>query len=516
MATPLRLLIIEDSEMDCAWVVRVLERDGFAVSHKRIESGQDLKINLIADKWDVLISDHSMPGFSGTEALRIVQEMKVDIPFIFVSGTIGEEIAVEAMRNGAHDYVMKGKLARLAPAIRRELQEAERRREHRKTEMQLRHLEKFEVIGKLAGGIAHDFNNVLGAIQGWAELGLDDSPRESRHANIFQSIHSQALRAAGLTKQLLAYARRQVLEPKNIDLNEVLAETGAMLRRVIGEDVEIRMIPSTGPLVVRVDPAQIEQVIMNLCLNARDAMPNGGQMVVETTRLELDAEYCAEREYFRPGAYARLSVSDTGAGMESETLKHIFEPFFTTKEVGQGTGLGLATTYAIVKEHLGIIEAFSEVGRGTVFHVYLPASNAAAEPRQMVDETPVRRGKETILVAEDNEGVRELIQDVLTSLGYKVIGAKDGAEAISEFQSKSERISLVVLDMVMPKSSGLEVYEHIRKTNPDLPVILTSGYAGHGSLIPVPPSKSAAILQKPFSPKVLGRKVREMLDIASK
>lgn len=516
MATTLRALMVEDSESDCALLVRELESEGFSVSHKRVDTASALKTSLITESWDIVISDYSMPGFSGSVALGIVQDLKLDIPFIFVSGTIGEEIAVEAMRNGAHDYVMKGKLKRLVPAIRREIQEAELRREHRRTELQLRHLEKFEVIGKLAGGIAHDFNNVLGAIQGWAELGIDESPAQTRPAALFRSIHSQALRAAGLTKQLLAYARRQILEPRNIDLNQVLGETTEMLRRVISESVEITLALSPQPMVVRVDPAQIEQVIMNLCLNARDAMPKGGRLTIETSRAEFDAAYCENHQYAHPGKYIKLSISDTGTGMDAETLKHIFEPFFTTKEVGQGTGLGLATTYAIVKQHQGSIETISEPGRGTAFHVHLPAFEGPAEPRQMLETTPARHGTETILVAEDNEGVRELIQEVLLSLGYKLIVATDGEQAITEFNSHSDSISLVLLDMVMPKACGPEVYEAIRKTNPEVPVILTSGYSEKVNDVPSITTGPAAILQKPYSPKTLGHKVREMLDAAKK
>lgn len=512
MSTPLRALILEDLEMDCALLVRELENEGFSVVHKRVENAPDLRKSLIAEPWDIVISDFSMPGFNGKAALTIVQELKPDLPFIFVSGTIGEDVAVEAMRNGAHDYVMKGKLKRLAPAIRRELQEAELRREHKRIELQMRHLEKFEVIGKLAGGIAHDFNNVLGAIQGWAELGIQESPKDSRTASLFQSIHSQSLRAAGLTRQLLAYARRQILEPRNFDLNQILAETGEMLRRVIGQNVEIKMVLSTKPLVVRADPSQIEQVIMNLCLNARDAMQQGGQLRIETSRVEFDNEYCKQHQYVRPGKYVRLSVSDTGTGMDSETMKHIFEPFFTTKGFGQGTGLGLATTFAIVKQHLGCVETESEPGKGTTFHVYLPVFEGPAQSRPVLTETPAKGGTETILVAEDNDGVLELIQDVLKSLGYTVIIARDGAEAISEFKSNADKISVVLLDMQMPKASGQEVFEMIRGLNSAVPVILTSGYVGPESELSLSASGKVALLQKPFSPMALGHKVRELLD----
>jgi signal transduction histidine kinase len=351
MATPLRALIIEDSQNDCDLLLSMLGRGGYDVAHKRVCNAATLGTLLEEGQWDIVISDYSMPGFKGTDALAMVRKKGLDVPFVFLSGTIGEEIAVNAMRAGAQDYVIKGKAARLLPAIQRELREAELRRERRQMEQRVRQLEKFEALGKLAGGVSHDFNNVIGAIMGWAELGVDRVSFDSPEAKLFRNIREQATRAAGLTRQLLAYARRQVLEPKNINLNHMVNETTSLLQKAIGEQIEVKIMLAPELQTTRADPSQIEQVIMNLCFNARDAMPKGGHLLIETRNVELDSDYCERRADAQPGRYIQLSVSDTGAGMDPATMERIFEPFFTTKEIGKGTGLGLATVFGIVKQH---------------------------------------------------------------------------------------------------------------------------------------------------------------------
>ena len=512
MSTALRALIVEDLESDCDLLVRSLRKGGYEVSYQRVDSAESLNTRLTTGEWDIVISDYSMPGFSGTAALKIVRERGLDVPFIFVSGTIGEETAVEAMRLGANDYVMKGNAARLLPAIRRELEDIARRRQHKSAEQRVRQLEKFEAIGKLAGGIAHDFNNVIGAVLGWAELGITEAPAESRTARYFHKIREQSQRAAGLTRQLLAYARRQILEPKNIELSQLIIETVALLRRVIGEHIEVRMVLAPAAQVVRADPSQLEQVLMNLCLNARDAMPRGGQLLIETQVIELDSEYCKLHGYARPGKHVKLSISDTGTGMDGATVERIFEPFFTTKEVGEGTGLGLATALGIVKQHEGSIEVQSELGKGTAFHVYLPASNGIPESRHCANDSPVRGGTETILVAEDNDGMRQMMREALESLGYRVLLAEDGEEAIEKFSAHRQAISLTVLDILMPRLSGPDVYARICKLAPGLPVIFTSGYSEQRGLPLSSNSTNAVLLQKPFDSKALGRKIRELLD----
>jgi two-component system, cell cycle sensor histidine kinase and response regulator CckA len=513
MASPLHALIIEDSEDDCALLLRTRRQSGYELFHMRVDTAEALQNVLCERQWDFIISDFSMPGFSGISALKMVREKDSNVPFIFVSGTIGEDVAVEAMRTGAQDYVLKGNLARLLPAIRRELMDAETRREHKRSEQKLRQLEKFEAIGKLAGGIAHDFNNVIGAIMGWAELGEEEVAEGTRAHKFFQQIREQSERAGRLTQQLLAYARRQVLTPRNINLNDIVGGAIALLQRLIGEQIEVKTVLATDLHITKADPAQVEQVLLNLCLNARDAMPSGGTLLIETTNVELDQAYCLRNESLSPGSYVQLSVSDSGTGMDASTMEKIFEPFFTTKAKGKGTGLGLATAFGIIKQHLGHIDVYSEVGKGSVFRVYLPVTEASAEARSEIDEVLVRGGTETILLAEDHEGLRQMAHEMLTGLGYSIVLARDGREAVEKFEANPRKFALLVLDVVMPRLGGPDALERIRGINPSIPVIFTSGYSEESqTLSSLVSSGEAQLLQKPYPPKDLARKIRDILD----
>lgn len=513
MARPLHALIVEDSEHDCAFLLRALRQGGYKVEYKRVDTAEDLREALRERAWDCVISDFSMPGFSGISALEIVREKDRNVPFIFVSGTMGEEVAVEAMRVGAQDYVLKGSLARLLPAIDRELAEAEIRREHRQSEQKLRQLEKFEAIGKLAGGIAHDFNNVIGAIMGWAELGEEQVPPGSRAHAFFVQIREQSERAGRLTQQLLAYARRQVLTPRNINVNDIVREAMALLQRVIGEQIVMNTLLASDLRTTTADPAQIEQVLLNLCLNARDAMPNGGRLLIETRNTDLDEAYCRQNGSLSPGSYVQLSVSDTGVGMDPDTMEKIFEPFFTTKEKGKGTGLGLATAFGIVKQHLGHIYVYSEIGKGSTFRIILPATEDAPEVAGKIEQAPVCGGSETILLAEDHEGLRHMSHQMLTGLGYSIVPARDGREAVEKFEAAPQKFSLLVLDVVMPGLDGPGAFERIRRINPSIPVIFTSGYSEESEKLSSLLSQSGTqLLQKPFPPRELALKIREILD----
>ena len=513
MAQLLHLLIIEDSEEDCALLLRALGQSGFEVLHTRVDTAQGLRNALRVRQWDCVISDFSMPGFSGISALQIVRQKDSNVPFIFVSGTIGEDVAVEAMRNGAQDYVLKGNLARLLPAIHRELGDADVRREHRRSEQKLRQLEKFEAIGKLAGGIAHDFNNVIGAIMGWAELGEEDVTEGSRAHKFFLQIREQSERAGRLTQQLLAYARRQVLAPRKINLNDIVGEAMALLQRVIGEHIEVKTLLASDLRTTRADPAQIEQVLLNLCVNARDAMPNGGRLLIETRNSDLDEAYCRRNGSLSPGRYVQLSVSDNGLGMDAATMERIFEPFFTTKEKGKGTGLGLATAFGIVKQHLGHIDVYSESSKGSIFRIYLPAIEESAEVLGETEEAPVRGGTETILLAEDHEGLRQMSHELLAGLGYSIVLARDGREAVEKFEANPRKFSLLVLDVVMPRLGGPSAFEQIRKVNPSIPAIFTSGYSEESEVLTSLLSRGGTqLLQKPYPPRDLARKIRETLD----
>jgi two-component system cell cycle sensor histidine kinase/response regulator CckA len=380
-------------------------------------------------------------------------------------------------------------------------------------EKQLRQAQKFEAIGQLAGGIAHDFNNMIGAILGWAELGLEESRPGDRLHSHFEKVRLQTNRAAALTRQLLAFARRQILEPRNIDLNQTIGEVLSLLEKVIGSDIELKTTLATDPAVVHADPTQIEQVLMNLCLNARDAMPHGGRLVIETATEELDDGSCRSVPYARPGRFAKLTVSDTGTGMDATTLEHIFEPFFTTKEIGKGTGLGLATVYGIVKQHGGFVHVYSELGHGSIFRIYLPESRSVVDREAGPDvQEPVRGGKETILVAEDHEGLRELARETLEHLGYRVLLATDGEEAVHRFQQDRDGIALLLFDVVLPKLGGPEAYARICEWNPSVPVVFTTGYSADTAMLSEVQRRHLPLLQKPYSPRDLARKVREALD----
>ncbi|MGB0034027.1 MAG: response regulator [Candidatus Acidiferrales bacterium] len=380
-------------------------------------------------------------------------------------------------------------------------------------EKQLVQAQKFEGIGQLAGGIAHDFNNMIGAMIGWADLGMEETEAGSRLHRYFDKIRLQADRAAALTKQLLAFARRQILEPRDMDLNHTITETLSLLEKVIASNIEVRTNLAADVSVVRADPTQIEQVLMNLCINARDAMPNGGTLVIETNNTLFDEKYCTVHPFARPGHYAVLCVTDTGSGMDAATLDHIFEPFFTTKELGKGTGLGLATVYGVVRQHGGFVDVNSEPGTGTTFRIYFPSSSSAIASAVLAkDSQPVLGGTETILIAEDHEGLREIAREALAIQGYNVLLAVDGEQAVEEFHAKHDRIDLVLLDVMLPKLSGPEAYVRISAEEPNVPVIFATGYSADTDLLHKVTQRGLPVLQKPYSPRDLARKVRETLD----
>jgi signal transduction histidine kinase len=507
----LRVLFIEDNEDDAALQVRLLRQAGYDVAYARVQSPEELKAAL-ERPWDIVISDYSMPHFSGTEALRVVREKGVDVPFIFVSGTIGEDAAVAALKVGAQDYLMKANLGRLIPSVQRELRESEERQQRKRLEEQVHQLQRFEAIGRLAGGVAHDFNNVIGAIMGWAEIGANAAHPGGELQDKFLKIRSQADRASGLTRQLLAFARRQTLQPCNTNLNELAKETISLLRNVIGERIEIQLQLADDLNVVWADPGQIEQVLMNLSLNARDAMTDGGHLLVETRNVLVGEDYQRLHPYALPGSYVLLRVLDTGMGMDAETLAHIFEPFFTTKEMGQGTGLGLATVYGIVKQHKGFIDVDSTPGQGTEFRVYLPLGNGPAEGNDKPAVFAMRGGSECILIAEDNDDLRDAAQEILESLGYRVVTAKDGAEALRVFEQEKHAVDLVFLDVVLPKLNGPDAYLQMAARKPGLPVLFTTGYASEVSLVSIKTREQATVLQKPYGSQYLAQKLREKLD----
>ena len=383
----------------------------------------------------------------------------------------------------------------------------------RQLEEQLRQAQKMEAVGQLAGGIAHDFNNLLTAILGCTQLLLHATPPEDQRREDVEEIKNAGLRAAELTRQLLAFSRRQVLAPKVLDVNAVVANMDKMLRRLLGEDVALvtHLAADLGP--VSADPGQLEQVLLNLAVNARDAMPHGGRLTIDTANVFLTEEYAERHHRLPPGPYVLLAVSDTGVGMDEMTQKHLFEPFFTTKEVGKGTGLGLATVYGIVKQSGGYIWVYSEPGHGTTLKVYLPRVPGAAEPLPVAVASPeLRRGTETVLLVEDAAPVRSLARKGLQGYGYQVLEAADGPAALELSARHPGEIDILVTDVVMPGMSGRELAERLAPARPGMRVLYTSGYTDDAMVHQGVLRSGVAFLQKPFVPETLARKVREVLD----
>jgi PAS domain S-box-containing protein len=385
--------------------------------------------------------------------------------------------------------------------------------EHRKLEAQLRHAQRMESIGTLAGGVAHDFNNILTGIIGYGSLALMKMAADDPQRINIQNMLEASDRAVHLTKELLMFSRKQLIDRRPADLNMVVAKVQKFLKRVIGEDIEIKTMLHGGELTVLADVYQLEQVLMNLATNARDSMPNGGTVTVSTGIVSLDAGFTTAHGYGKPGRYALIIVSDTGGGMDKETLQRIFEPFFTTKDVGKGTGLGLAVVYGIIKQHDGHINVYSEPGHGTTFRIYLPLiePETVEKTSRQREESPAR-GTETILLAEDNELVRDLAKSVLTEFGYTVIEAVDGEDAVRKFREHADSIQLLLFDMVMPILSGKEARDEIRKIKPGIKTIFASGYAPDIVRQKLAEEDGIQLISKPMSPTELLQKVRSVLD----
>lgn len=641
---PLRVLIIEDSEDDLNLLVHELRRSGFEPSCRCVKTAEDLIAALDSQQWDLFIGDYTMPGFSGTQALSIVHSRGLETPFIFVSGTIGEDVAVAAMRAGAQDYVMKENLKRLGPAIERELRESDARRERARAEAERhiaenrfrqilmiasdgivgidedrrivifnqgaeaifgysaeevsgqfldlllpsrftaahrRHMAEFArapvaarqmnqrsavfgrrkngeefpveasiskivengkttfmaiirditqrqaleeqqrrsqrlgAIGQLTGGLAHDFNNLLAIVIGNLDLLLEvPISKNSGIQGFAQTALGAALRGARLTHQLLAFARGQILEPAAFDLNELVSGTIDLLRRTLGEQIEVETILAGDLWLAHADPKQMETALTNLAINARDAMPNGGRLIIETANGYLDEHYAAENVDVAPGGYVMLTVSDTGIGIPPGILNRVFEPFFTTKEQGKGTGLGLSMVYGFAKQSRGHVKIYSEAGHGTTVRLYLPKAHDDAVParEEIFVESEMAASSATILVADDNPGVRGIVVEQLTSLGYRVIDAQDGASALGILQ-KDESIDLLFTDIVMPGGmTGVELAREARQIRPLLKILLTSGFVEESVRNGGRSGEIMNVLSKPYRKQDLARKIQEVLS----
>jgi signal transduction histidine kinase len=386
--------------------------------------------------------------------------------------------------------------------------------ERQRVEAQFLQAQKMESVGRLAGGVAHDFNNLLTPIMGYAQLGAAQVPQDHPLQSSLEEIGKAAHRAANLTRQLLAFSRRQVIQPQVVNLNDLAADMEKMLHRLIGEDVQLTTGADAGLGLIKADPGQMEQVLLNLVVNARDAMPQGGSISIQTANATLDQAQASQHAGASPGQYVVLSVSDTGTGMTEEVKSHLFEPFFTTKGVGKGTGLGLATCYGIVQQSGGFIDVQSQVGSGTSFRVYLPrVEETPAIPKAVGGEEPSLTGRETVLLAEDEAGVRELVARVLESHGYTVLAAANGEAALQLAENHArQEIHLLLTDVIMPHMGGVELARRFAGLYPHAPILFTSGYTEE-PIAPQPESGAPIeYIQKPFLPVDLARKVREVLD----
>jgi PAS domain S-box-containing protein len=640
-------LLVEDNDNDADLILRAVGNAGFQPVSRRVQTAADCRAALASEPWDLIISDYALPQFNAMGALRCLHERQIDLPFIVVSGTIDEESAVTILKAGAHDFVTKQNLARLGPAIRRELQDARNRTEHRDaqrdlkvqrdmlrlvidtnpnlifvkdgkgrfilanravadlygttvedligqgedafsaapdevtrslsanhdvlrtgkprfdegepitdartgaerwfetrrvplvlsdgtqqvlgigteiterrlaqealrvTEEQFRQAQKMEAVGQLAGGIAHDFNNLLTAILGYSELLLDQVSDQPDVAADLREIRKAGERARGLTSQLLAFSRTQVLQPRILDLNAVVSEVEGMLRRVISEDIRFEITVDPSLSRVKADPGQIHQVLMNLAINARDAMPRGGTLRITTANAIATVGEPRLGVPPSPQRCVALTVSDTGCGMAPDVRARIFEPFFTTKAPGKGTGLGLSMVYGVVAESGGRISVESERDRGTTFTIHLPvAEGATISTTSSVVERELQ-GTETILLVEDEQPIRELVRKVLVRYGYHVLEASDVAHALEIAERHPAPIHLLLSDIVMPELSGPDLAQRVVRHRRELRVLYMSGFSnrlatGVGAL-----SAGVGVLEKPFTPEGLATSVRECLS----
>jgi signal transduction histidine kinase len=517
---PLLLLHLEDDPVDAELIVTTLIEGGIPCQSKLVDTRQAFVAALKEGRMDLILADYSIPGFDGMTALTLARQHRPEVPFLFVSATIGEELAIDAMHQGATDYVLKQRLGRLVPSVQRALRElddrAERKRAEealRQSEKQFRQSQKMEAVGRLAGGIAHDFNNLLTIIMGYSQVLLTElGPQHPLRGKIEETLKAGG-KAASLIRQLLTFSSKQSTDPKILSLNTAVTSLENMLRRLIGEDVQfvVKLDPKNGRL--RADQTHLEQVLVNLVVNARDAMPNGGTITIETAQVELTRSPVYHIAPLQPGSYVQLTVSDTGCGMDLKTQSHIFEPFFTTKGEGKGTGLGLSTVYGIVTQCGGAIDVTSRVGHGTRFDLYFPSVESDILPTTPTQPSGrPQRGTETILLAEDEPSVRTLVRDELRKLGYKVVEAKNGVEACLLATQQAESFQLLLTDVVMPGMGGRELAQHLSVINPELRTLFMSGYMDDVGIMAGQEEGTTSFLQKPFTPEVLASSVRNLLD----
>jgi signal transduction histidine kinase len=509
----LRVLILDDSAADAELCERALRKGGIAFVSRRAEEERQFRALLEEFVPDLVLADFRMPGFGGAQAVDIVHQWRPGVPCILASGLLGEDLAIEALHSGATDYVLKQHLERLAPAVSRAMAEVESTRVREALMNQLQQSQKLEAVGRLAGGIAHDFNNLLTAIRGFADLVANDLPPTHPAQADIDQIRQAADRATKLTSQLLAFGRHQIVAPEIVDLAHRVTTLTPMLRSLVGEQITMEVRAVAEPVCVAIDPGHLGQILVNLVLNARDAMPGGGTIVVETAAAELFSVAAAAEVDVEPGPFAVLTVSDAGVGMDQDTLARVFEPFFTTKAPGTGTGLGLATVYGHVLQSHGSIRVRSEPGKGTSIAVYLPrvpADMCVVETERT--SAPARSGGETILVVEDEDSVRSVACRILRGAGYVVLEAPNADSALEIACAHGRPLDLLFTDIVMPGGNGLDLAERMVTDQPLLRVLYASGYASSEAIGKHARASDWQYLAKPYSASDLLREVRRILD----
>jgi two-component system, cell cycle sensor histidine kinase and response regulator CckA len=477
MKQALNILHIEDSAEDSELITRLLINNGFKCQVTRIDTRPQVFDALEKNSFDLILADCQLPDFSGLRALEIAHALKPEIPFVFVSGTIGEETAIESLRNGATDYVLKDRLSRLVPAVRRALAEAEERTMCRQLQQRLREAGRLEAISTLSNGIAHDFNNILTIILGHASLLTLEHEKPNRILEISGTISEAARRGSEIVQQLLAFARKSDGHVASADLNRYIQAHMNAFREKLTPQVALTFEPSQGLPNVLVDTSQLDRILTNLITNSVDAMSTGGHITLSTSLVtamdlpDLLPELASEH-------YVCVTVTDTGRGIDSTTREHVFEPFYTTKERGRGTGLGLPVVYGLMQAHQGYVDVKSEIDKGTAVSLFfpVPAQASAIPPPVAHQSDPALIGTEMILVVEDEEDVAYFLETILQSHGYRVLRAEDSEQALGLFNEHQNEIDLVFSDIGLPKVDGISLCEKLRTLKPELPLILASGY----------------------------------------
>ncbi len=513
MERNLRILLIEDSEEDAEVIMRLIRKDRSEPEWVRVETETQMKDALSSGLWDIVISDYHLPSFSGPAAIKILNKLGMSLPVIVVSGTVGEDTAIEALKIGATDYVLKHNLKRLPSAMERALQEFRTQREKQEMERQLVQAQKMESIGRLAGGVAHDVNNVLSAITLFAEMAIHQiqtqqyEPAQESIDGILKAQDS----AASIIRQLLVFSRCRIGPVQVNDFSNILTQVRPLVTRITGENIELEIIASAHPILVSSDKTQLEQIILNLAVNARDAMSKGGKLTLSLEAKQIHSQPIDARLPMTPGKYAVLTSTDTGCGMSETILQRLFEPFFTTKDPGKGTGLGLSVIYGILRQAGGSVAVKSIPNEGTTFSIYWPVTLSSEETPSLKPnlEVPSIVGPLTILLVEDEESVRKILAVTLRKQGHSVIEAAHGEEALLFLDQ--EPISLLISDIVMPKMGGPELVQKAREKKPDLLVLFLSGYADNTLQDYHFDVGSTWFLEKPFTSLSLSKKVEEVL-----